>query len=213
VPTPTTVVFDLGGVLIDWDPRHLYRRIFDDEAAMEAFLAEVTTSGWNSEQDAGRPWAEAIASLSDRHPDQRDRIEAFHRRWPEMLGGPIDGPVAILERLKEDGVRLFALSNWSAETFPVARRRYAFLDWFEGIVISGDVGVIKPARGIFEHLIARYGIEPSRAVFVDDSPANVKAAEDIGFAAIHFVDAPSLQDDLQRLGLLAGVKAGCLASS
>jgi 2-haloacid dehalogenase len=213
VPTPTTAVFDLGGVLIDWDPRYLYRGIFDDEAAMETFLAEVVTPRWNSELDAGRSWAEAIASLSDRHPDQRDRIEAYHRRWPETLGGPIDGTVAILEQLRDHGLRLFALSNWSAETFPVARGRYPFLDWFEGIVISGDVGIIKPDRRIFEHLVARYDVDPSRAVFIDDNAANVKAAGDLGFTAMQFVDAPSLHRDLQRLGLLDGAKAGCLASS
>jgi 2-haloacid dehalogenase len=201
--TPTTVVFDLGGVLIDWDPRHLYRELFSDEAAMESFLAHVTTPAWNAEQDAGRSWAEAVTALAQRHPEQRELIEAFHRRWPEMLAGAIDGSVAILERLRAAGVRLFALSNWSAEMFPIARTRFPFLAWFDGIVISGEIGAIKPDPRIFEHLIDRYAIEPSSTVFIDDNAANVDAAAKLGFVALRFVDPGLLSDDLQRLGLLA----------
>jgi 2-haloacid dehalogenase len=198
----TTAVFDLGGVLIDWDPRHLYRRLFADETAMEAFLNEVATQEWNAEQDAGRPWAEAVATLVARYPDHRGLIEAFHGRWPEMLGGPIDGTPDLLLELRTAGVRLYALSNWSAEKFPIARRRYPFLEWFDGIVISGDVGSIKPDPRIFEHLVARYAIEPGAAVFIDDSAVNVEAADRLGFIALRFVDAPSLRRDLEELGLL-----------
>ncbi len=200
---PTVVVFDLGGVLIDWDPRHLYRGLFPDEASMEAFLAEVATPEWNAEQDAGRPWAEAVATLAQRHPEQGELIEAYHRRWPEMLGGSIDGSVAILAELRSGGLRLLALSNWSAETFPEARRRFAFLEWFDGIVISGDLGAVKPDARIFEHLVATYGIEPTGAIFIDDNVANVEAAARLGFVALRFVDPGSLRADLVRLGLLA----------
>jgi len=200
---PTAVIFDLGGVLIDWDPRHLYRKLFDDDAAMESFLAEVTTPAWNAEQDAGRSWVEAVATLVERHPDQRELIEAFHRRWPEMLAGPIDGTVAILQRLRAAGIRLFALSNWSAETFPIARHQFPFLEWFDGILISGDVGAIKPDHRIFEHIVGRHAIEPAATVFIDDSPGNVEAAARLGFISLLFVDAGSLQDDLTRLGLPA----------
>jgi 2-haloacid dehalogenase len=200
---PTTVVFDLGGVLIDWDPRYLYRTLFDDEAAMEAFLAEVTTPEWNAAQDAGRPWAEAVRSLADRHPEHRDLIEAYHQRWPETLGGPIEGSIEILDELRRiPGVRLFALSNWSAETFPIARERYPFLAWFDGIVISGEVGAIKPDPRIFERLIERYDVDPGRAVFIDDSAANVAVAERLGFAGIRFEDPGSLRRELARLDLL-----------
>jgi 2-haloacid dehalogenase len=198
---PDTVVFDLGGVLIDWDPRHLYRGLFADDAAMEAFLAEVTTPEWNAAQDAGRPWSEAVALLVERHPERRELIEAFHRRWPEMLGGAIDGTVAILDELRVAGVRLLALSNWSAETFPVARRRFPFLAWFEGIVISGEVGAVKPDPRIFEHLIARYALEPAGTVFIDDSAGNVDAAARLGFVALRFADPGALRQDLARLGL------------
>ena len=200
---PDTVVFDLGGVLIDWDPRHLYRGLFDDDAAMEAFLAEVTTPEWNAAQDAGRPWAEAVAMLVERHPEQRELIEAFHHRWPETLGGAIEGTVAVLAQLRAAGVRLLALSNWSAETFPVARERFPFLGWFEGIVISGEVGAIKPDPRIFEHLVARYGLEPGSTVFIDDNAGNVDAATRLGFLALRFADPGALREDLRRLGLPA----------
>jgi 2-haloacid dehalogenase len=199
---PTSIIFDLGGVLIDWDPRHLYRSLFADEAAMEAFLAEVATPAWNERQDGGRPWAEAIAELVERHPDQRELIEAFHDRWPEMLAGPIEGTVDLLSQLRKTSLRLYALSNWSAETFPVAQRQFPFLDWFDGIVISGDVGSLKPDARIFEHLAARYAIDPGTAVFIDDSPANVEAARRLGFVALRFVDAEVLRRDLERLGVI-----------
>ena len=199
---PTTVVFDLGGVLVDWDPRYMYRQLFDDPDEMESFLAEVTTAEWNAYQDAGRPWAEAVELLVAEHPQRRELIEAFHGRWPEMLAGAIPGTVDVLADLRAAGVRLIALSNWSAETFPVARERFDFLAWFEGIVISGDVGVNKPDRRIFEHLIEEFGIEPAAALFIDDSSANVDAATALGFQAVQFSDASTLRGELERLGLL-----------
>jgi 2-haloacid dehalogenase len=199
---PTTVVFDLGGVLIDWDPRYLYRKLFDDPDEMESFLAEVTTAEWNAHQDAGRSWTEAIELLATEHPERRDLIEAFHRRWPEMLAGEIRGTVDVLAELRAAGLRLVALSNWSAELFPVARERFDFLAWFEGILISGEVGVNKPDRQIFEHLVERFGIEPATALFIDDSSANVATAAALGFRAIHFTDALALRLELVRLGLL-----------
>jgi 2-haloacid dehalogenase len=204
---PTTVVFDLGGVLIDWDPRHLYRQLFDDPDEMESFLAEVTTAEWNGRQDAGRPWAEAIEILVAEHPERRELIEAFHRRWPEMLAGEIPGTVDVLAELRAAGVRLVALSNWSAEMFPVALERFEFLGWFEGIVISGEVGVNKPDQRIFERLAQQFGIEPQEAVFVDDSPANTDAAAKLGFYAIQFTGATALRPMLVRLGLLPDVPA------
>ena len=208
VTCSTTVVFDLGGVLIDWDPRHLYRKLFDDRDEMESFLAEVTTAEWNAHQDAGRPWAEAIEILVAEHPERRELIEAFLRRWPEMLAGEIPGTVDVLADLRAAGVRLVALSNWSAETFPIARERFDFLAWFEGIVVSGEVGVNKPDRRIFGHLIERFRIEPAAALFIDDAPANVGAAAALGFRAIQFTDATALRRELKRLGLLPDVRAG-----
>ena len=205
---PTALVFDLGGVLIDWDPRYLYRQLFDDPDEMESFLAEVTTAEWNAHQDAGRPWADAVELLVAEHPERRKLIEAFHRRWPEMLAGEIPGTVDVLADLRAAGVRLVALSNWSAEMFPVARERFDFLAWFEGIVISGDVGVNKPDRRIFEYLAERFDIEPEAALFIDDSPANVHAASALGFRVIQFTDASALRLELVRLGLPANLPAG-----
>jgi 2-haloacid dehalogenase len=203
-PPIAAAVFDLGGVLIDWDPRHLYRTLFDDESEMEAFLATVTTPEWNLAQDAGRSWAEAIDELVARHPEQRERIEAYWLRWPETLGGTIETTVAVLDELRLDpGLRLFALSNWSAETFSIARPRFPFLDWFDGIVISGEEGIVKPDPRIFTVVAERFGLEPSTTVFVDDQPRNVDAAAALGFRAIRFVDADDLRARLAGLGLLS----------
>src|SRR4029453_7784892 len=207
VTHPTTVVFDLGGCLVDWGPRFLYRELFDDPDEMESYLAEVATAEWNAHQDAGRPWAEAVELLVAEHPQRRELIEAFHGRWPEMLAGEIPGTVDVLADLRATGVRLIALSNWSAETFPVARERFDFLAWFEGVVISGDVGVNKPDRRIFEHLIEQFGIEPAAALFIDDSSANVDAATALGFRAIQFTDPTTLRGELERLGLLLETQA------
>jgi len=206
-PVPTAVVFDLGGVLVDWDPRYLYRQLFADPDEMESFLAEVTTAEWNALQDAGRPWAEAIETLAAEYPERRELIEAFHRRWREMLAGEIEGTVDVLAELRAARVRLVALSNWSAEMFPFARARFEFLEWFEGIVISGDVGVNKPDPRIFEYLVERFAIEPGAAVFVDDSAANVDAAASLGFRAIRFTEATALRAELVRFGLLRDVPA------
>jgi 2-haloacid dehalogenase len=200
----TAAVFDLGGVLIDWDPRHLYRRLFDgDDAAMEAFLADVCDASWNGLLDAGRPWAEATAELVARHPAQRALIEAYRARWPEMLAGPIQPTVELLGELRRARVRLFALSNWSAETYPIARESYDFLGWFDAVVISGEVGVCKPDPRIYRHLLESNRLEAESTLFVDDHAANVEAAAVLGFVARRFENAPQLRVELEALGLLA----------
>ena len=200
------VVFDLGGVLIDWNPRHLYRRLFDgDEAAMERFLAEVCTPDWNARQDAGRSWPDAVETLVRRHPDQRDLIVAYDERWPEMLGGPIDGTVQLLGELRATGLRLAALSNWSAGKFSIARERYDFLGWFETLVISGDVGVSKPDPRIYRHLLERTRFDPAGTLFVDDVTANIAVAEALGMRTHLFRDPPALRTALEDLGLLPTV--------
>ena len=207
-PRISAVVFDLGGVLIDWDPRYLYRTLFDDEVAMEEFLATVTTQEWNRAQDAGRPWAEAVEELSKRHPQKRDLIEAYWRRWPETLGEAIEPTVALLAELRSTGIRLYALSNWSGETFPLARPRYPFLELFDGIVISGDERLAKPDPRIFAVLLERYGLAAGETLFIDDHAPNVEAAAALGFTALRFVAAADLRADLERLGLLAANSAG-----
>lgn len=195
------VVFDLGGVLIDWDPRHLYRKLIDDEARMEWFLAEVCHPDWNLEQDRGRTFAEAIAEAAARHPGERPLIEAYHQRWGEMMAGPIRGSVTLLEALKDAGYEMHALTNWSAETFPIARRRFAFLDRFETILVSGDEGMVKPDPAIFHLLLERIGHPADACLYVDDSPKNVAAAATLGFDAIAFESAERLRDDLARRDL------------
>jgi 2-haloacid dehalogenase len=202
---PSAVVFDLGGVLIDWNPRYLYRSIFDgDDERMEWFLANVTTSEWNHEQDRGRTWAEAIAVLIARHPEYADQIRAYQERWTEMLGGPHDDTVELLARLREQGVRLLALTNWSAETFAHATDRYPFLGWFEGVVVSGREGIAKPDEGIFRILLDRYQLDPVRTLYVDDHMPNVRTAARLGFDALLFTGAADLEHELDRRDLLGG---------
>lgn len=197
------VVFDLGGVLIDWNPRYLYRSLFNgDEHAMERFLGEVCTPDWNAQQDGGRTWREGIDVLSAQFPEQRELIEAYAARWEEMLAGPIQPTVEILAELRSTEVRLAAITNWSAETFPVARSRYEFLGWFETIVVSGEIGICKPDRRIFEQLLQVTGFEPGRTVFIDDNAANVQAAADLGMTAIRFHDPDTLRGDLEALRIL-----------
>ena len=197
------VVFDLGGVLLEWDPRHLYRKLFPgDEAAMEAFLGEVCTVEWNERQDAGRTFAEAVAELMPKHEDKRHLIEAFGRRFDEMIPGALDGTVEIARELKGRGVPLYALTNWSSETFPSQRVRFPFLDWFDGIVVSGDEGVIKPDLRIFRILLDRYGVAADESVFIDDNPKNAQAASALGIHGIHFQSPAQLRGELAALRLL-----------
>ena len=202
------VVFDIGGVLLDWNPRYLYRQLFSDAEAMERFLAEVCSPQWNERQDAGRPWREAVADLVARHPEHAAMISAYYERWQEMLSGEVPGSVDVLDELKSLGLRLYALTNWSHETFPVARKIYPFLESFEGVVVSGEEKLIKPDPEIFHRLLTRYDITPSRAVYIDDSPRNVAAAADVGLRALRFVSSDQLRQDLVALGLPIALRAG-----
>ena len=202
-PGRSIAVFDLGGVLLDWNPRHLYRKLFaGDEAAMEHFLATVCTHEWNRCQDAGRSFAEGGRLLTAQHPDKVELIDAYGARFDEMIAGPIAGMVEILAELRDRGTPLYGLTNWSAETYPPARERFAFLSWFRGILVSGEVGVIKPDPRIFEVLIERFAINPENAVYIDDVEANVAAAQPFGIHAIQFTTPARLRRELTRLGLL-----------
>jgi 2-haloacid dehalogenase len=197
------VVFDLGGVLIDWDPRYLYRKLLDDEAAVEEFLATVCTPEWNAEQDRGRPFAEGVAELVERHPVQAAAITAYHERWPEMLGGAVGGTVEVLAELRAAGVPVYALTNWSAETFGIARERFEFLEWFDGVLVSGEERMIKPDPAIFRLLLDRFGLDPGATFYIDDSPANLAAADRLGFDAVRFTSPAQLRRDLEARGLLS----------
>ena len=197
------VIFDLGGVLIDWNPRHLYRKLFaSDEAAMEAFLATVCTHDWNRCQDAGRSFAEGARLLKAEHPNKAALIDAYGARFDEMMPGPIAGSVEILADLQQRGVPLYGLTNFSAETYPPTVARFEFLRWLRGVVVSGEVGVIKPDPRIYEIAIERFAIDPDRAVYIDDVRINAEAAVRFGIHGIHFTSAASLRVELASLGLL-----------
>ena len=202
-PARNVVVFDIGGVLIDWDPRHLYRKLFTgDEPAMEHFLANVCTHEWNRSQDAGRSFAEGARLLKLQHSDKAELIDAYGARFDEMMPGPIAGTVEIVAELRERGTPLYVLSNFSAETFPRALERFDFLRWFRGMVISGKVGIIKPDPRIYEVMLARFAIDPHRAVYIDDVAANAEAARPFGIHGIHFTTPDALRAELRRLQLL-----------
>ena len=198
-----TVVFDVGNVLIRWDPRHLYRRIFDDPAEMERFLAEVCTDAWNLEQDRGRSWAEAVAERVALFPAHEALIRAYSDRWHDMVPGEVEGSVAILEALREAGVPLYAITNFSAEKFTEAQARFPFLRGFRDVVVSAAERLLKPDPAIYRVLLDRNGLDAGRCIFIDDSERNVRAAEGVGMRAHHFRDAPTLAAELRGLGLLA----------
>ncbi|MFO1035443.1 MAG: HAD family phosphatase [Geminicoccaceae bacterium] len=200
-----TVVFDLGGVLIDWNPRYLFRPLFKgDEAAMERFLAEVCTPQWNHSLDEGRDFATAVADLSAQHPEHADLIAIYRERWIEMVQGPIEPTVAVLKELAATEVPLFALTNWSAETFHLVRHdpTYAFLKLFREIFVSGELGLAKPDAAIFRHVLNDLDRPAERCLFIDDSGPNIACADALGFRTHRFVDAAGLRRDLMSLGLL-----------
>jgi 2-haloacid dehalogenase len=199
---PTTVVFDLGNVLIGWDPRALYRPLFAGrEAEMEWFLTHVCNHEWNLEQDRGRSFEEGVALLTAAHDARwHALIQAYHARWPEMLTGELAGSVALLERLHTLGTPLYAVTNWNHETFQHARERYAFLQRFRGIVVSGEERLIKPDLAIYQRLFERYQLVPETCVFIDDSSVNVEGAAAAGMHVVHFRDAAQLEVALRALG-------------
>jgi 2-haloacid dehalogenase len=199
-----TVIFDLGGVLIDWNPQYVFRRVFDgDEEQMNFFLSEICSPEWNLQQDAGRPLAEATEWLVSRHPEYEEEIRAYYGRWEEMLGGAIHETVAILEELHErNSHRLYALTNWSHETFPVARDRFGFLNLFEGIVVSGEEKMKKPDARIYQLLLERYEVKPDRALFIDDNYHNIESARAIGLHTTLFESPGQLKEELINRGVL-----------
>ncbi|MBL0027271.1 MAG: HAD family phosphatase [Saprospiraceae bacterium] len=194
-----TIIFDLGGVLIDWNPRHLYQHIFRTSDAMEHFLSEVCTSHWNEEQDGGRSFEEATRILTKQFPHYSSEIGAFYGRWEEMLRGPIHGTVKILSEIRASGkYRIYALTNWSAESFPVALGKYEFIHWFDGILVSGDENMRKPDHKIFHLMLSRYNIEKSKALFIDDNQLNINAAKEVGLQTIHFKNNEQCKLELQK---------------
>lgn len=196
------IIFDFGGVLIDWNPRYLYRKVFSEEEEMEEFLTVVCNGEWNEKQDGGRLFSEGIRELTQEHPDKSDKIALYFDRWDEMIGGAIEGTPEILYRLKSLGYALYGLTNWSGETFHRTRKMFAFLDELDGIVVSGDEKMLKPDPAIFRLLTRRYGISPEESLFIDDNQANIEAARKLGFHVIRFESSRQLSETLASKGLL-----------
>lgn len=202
-----TVIFDLGGVLIDWNPRYLYRKIFKTEEEITWFLENICTTEWNEHQDAGRSFEEATHELITHFPHHEQPIRAWYDRWEETIGGSIPDTVDILKTLVDQkSHRLYALTNWSAETFPWAKRTFPFLHWFEGIVVSGEEKNLKPRPEFYRILLDRYDVNPRTALFIDDNLKNVHGAEAVGLTAIHFQNPTQLRATLEERGILRRLK-------
>jgi 2-haloacid dehalogenase len=197
------VVFDFGGVLIGWDPRNLYSRFFPEQPqAMEDFLAEISFMEWNAQQDKGRPFSEAIESLSQEFPHHAHLISAYYEHFKESITGVIEGTVELLRLLKGKNISLYGLSNWSAETFGIVRHEFEFLNLFDEVIISGDVKLIKPEPAIYELCLQKIGKSANQCLFIDDSEANIIAAKKLGFDTVHFISPEHLENELKIRQLL-----------
>ena len=190
------LIFDFGGVLIDWDPHHLYDPYFGDRARAEWFLQNICTMEWNTQMDGGKPFAEGIAELSARFPEWSREIEMFRSQWTKMVGGPIPGMLELVRELKAAGHGVYGLSNWSMETFPLICDDYPVLKLLDGMVVSGNEGVIKPEPAIYQLLLSRYSLQPADYIFIDDNPANVAAAQTLGIRGIRFTSCSNLRTQL-----------------
>jgi 2-haloacid dehalogenase len=203
LPALSAIIFDFGGVIVQWDPRRVYRRFLHTDEAIDRFFQEVGFHRWNADQDrGGRSWDDAVSELASRFPQHRDLIRAYHDFWEDSIAGPIEETVRIVERLRASGYRLVGLTNWSAEKFRLTRRRYELFDLFDEIVVSGEVQMMKPERGIFELTLRRLGLRAEQCLFIDDSVKNVEAAAAMGFEVIHFQSPSHLADELQRMAVL-----------
>ena len=199
--TRTIPVFDVGNVLIRWDPHCLYRKLIHDEAERNDFLTRICSGAWNLEMDRGKPFAQGVAELSNLFPEKAHLIRAFHERWVETLDGAVEGSVAILEELRAGGIPCYAITNFNHETFDIAARHFPFLDGFHGVVVSGRERVVKPDRRIYQLLCSRYGLAPADCLFIDDSAANVEGARAAGMRAHHFSEPEKLRVELKASGL------------
>jgi 2-haloacid dehalogenase len=198
----SAVVFDLGGVLLDWDPRHLYRKLFSDEAAMERFLNDLCTPAWHEPHDRGVPAAESCAQLALRNPEFADLIWAWSERSEEMVAGAISESVEILKDILGAGMACFALTNMEAETYPLRLERFPFLDWFEGTVVSGQEGVSKPDPEIFIRMIDRFNLTTSATLMIDDNEDNLLTASSLGMLTVQFHSPSELRRSLETVGIL-----------
>ncbi len=196
------IVFDFGGVLIDWNPRYLYRKVFQNESEMEYFLSHVCTPRWNADLDRGKPFKKGVEELLPLYPQYAEQIKMYDTRWEEMCGNVIQGSVDLLYRLA-DHYPVYGLTNWAEEKFALTRPKHDFFNVFKGIVISGVEKEIKPEPQLFEILIRRYGLDPEKTVFTDDSLPNIETAKRLGFQAIHFETPEKLKKELQNRGVVS----------
>ena len=195
------IIFDFGGVLIDWNPRYVYREYFDSEMEMENFLGNICTNEWNLEQDRGRLMSEGTKILQNQYPEYHDLISVFYDRWEEMLKSDIPENVELLYSLKSK-YKLFGLTNWSAETISVAHRKYPFLAEFQGIVVSGEEKLVKHDRRIFELILDRYKLDPVETVFIDDNTLNIEVANQLGLTSVHCDSPEGLKERLLNLNII-----------
>ncbi|MGK6320853.1 HAD family hydrolase [Sphingomonas sp. DT-204] len=201
---PRAVIFDVGNVLFHWHPRFLYERLIEDDRALDAFLRDVVTHEWHFQHDAGRPFAETSAELAARFPEHETLIAVWGERFTDSMDRPVAGMLELVQELDEAGVPLFAITNFSGEFFPQARRRWPeTFDRFRDIVVSGDERLLKPDPAIYRLALARFGLEPGEALFVDDNAANVEGAKAVGIHGVLFTDEPAFRAELRRVGLLA----------
>ncbi len=202
--TIKAIIFDFGNVIIEWDPRHVYRRYFPNDAeGMERFLTEVDFMTWNAQQDKGRPFKEGVAELSAKFPQYADLIQAYHDHWADSIGAAYLGTIEIMKQLKQAGYPLYGLSNWSAETFLRVHEKYDFFNLLDDMVISGAVGYVKPEPEIYQIMLDKIGKPAQECLFIDDSLPNIKQAEKMGILGIHFQSAGQLRIELQRLQIIA----------
>ncbi len=197
-----TIIFDLGGVLLDWNPRYLYNEIFQEETEMEYFLSEICSPSWNAKMDANRSFEEGISELLPVFPEFAEQIRLYHTRWSDMLRGELSDSVDILRELKEAGFKLAGLSNWPREKYLMIKGQYQFLAWLDPLVISGEVGVAKPDPDIYQILLQKVGVPAGDCIFIDDMPENIRAAARQGFETIHFSSAENLRSELVGRGFL-----------
>jgi len=195
------VIFDIGNVLVRWDPRFLYETLIDDPEELDWFLREVVPLSWHTRHDRGEPFAQTIPERQRLFPDHAHLIALFRERWEDTIGAPIAGTVALLERLDDAGVPVFALTNYSAETFPAFEQRFPFARRFRDVVVSGREGMVKPDPRIYDLALERFGLQADRSVFVDDRKDNVTAARERGMTGLHFTSTDALRRDLAALGL------------
>ena len=191
------IVFDFGGVLVDWNPHHLYDKYFGSREKAEWFLNNICLYSWNLQMDGGKPFAEGVAELQAEHPEWSEAIAIYHTRWIEMMNGEIEGMASVIRRLKMAGYGVYGLTNWSAETFPMIRDTYPVFQEFDGIVVSGEEHLLKPDAAIYKCLLERYALQAEESLFVDDNADNVVGARNVGMKAIQFTSAEELERELK----------------